>query len=155
MNYTWKKGEVMEKQQRSVMMAISRTRRAWADHMKEIALELGIPDSYRTIILYLHRNAGANQKNIADFANITTAAVNQSVKEMLAKGYLQKEIDKADRRYTRLYLTQKGEETALKLREKLHKSDEVITETITPEKEAEMIALLDKIYECIRGDLPC
>lgn len=145
----------METEERRVMMAIGRTRRAWTDHTKAIALELGIPDSYRTIIMYLSRNDGANQKNIAEFANITTAAVNQSVKEMLAKGYLQKEIDDSDRRYTKLYLTPKGREISLKLREKLHLSDEVITAAITPEKEAEMIALLDKIYECIRGDLSC
>lgn len=145
----------MENENRTVMMAIARTRRAWTDHTKAIALELGIPDSYRTIIMYLSRNAGANQKNIAEFANITTAAVNQSVKEMIAKGYLEKEIDESDRRYTKLYLTPKGKEISFKLREKLHLSDEVITASITPEKEAEMIGLLDKIYECIRGNLPC
>lgn len=143
----------MEKRKRSVMMALSRTRRAWADHTKAVALEFGIPDSYRTIIMYLNREPGANQKNIAEFANITTAAVNQTVKEMIANGYLEKETDETDRRYTKLYLTDKGKEIAQKLREKLRISDEVITAAITPEKEAEMIELLDKIHDCIRRDL--
>ena len=143
----------MEKRKRTVMMALNRTRRAWIDHTKAVAQEIGIPDSYRTVIMYLNREPGANQKNIAEFANITTAAVNQTVKEMIANGYLKKETDETDRRYTKLYLTEKGGEIALKLRDKLRISDEVITAAITPEKEAEMMELLDKIHDCIRRDL--
>lgn len=143
----------MERRKRSVMMAISRTRRAWIEHTKVLARELGIPDSYRTIILYLSRKPGASQKTIAEFSDITTAAVNQTVKEMIAEGYVEKEIDQSDKRCTKLYLTQKGEDTAKKLREMLHKSDEVITAAITPEKEEEMLELLNKIYQCIREDL--
>ena len=143
----------MEQRKRTVMMALSRTRRAWMDHTKAVAQEMGIPDSYRLVIMYLIREPGANQKDIAEFANITTAAVNQTVKEMIANGYLEKQTDEKDRRYTKLYLTEKGREIALKLREKLHTYDEVITAAITPENEAEMIALLDKIHDCIRRDL--
>lgn len=143
----------MEQRKRSVMMAIGRTRRAWDAHTKAVALEIGIPDSYRTVISFLTRRPGANQKEIAEFANVTTAAVNQTVKEMLAGGYVRKETDENDRRHTRIFLTEKGEETGHRLREKLHHSDQVITAAITPEKEAEMIALLDKIYDCIRRDL--
>lgn len=143
----------MEKENRRVMMAMARTHRAWLGHTKAVAQELGIPDSYRTVISYLYRHPGDNQKSIAEFANITTAAVNQTVKEMIADGYLEKETDKADKRYTRLFLTEKGNQTAVKLREILHHSDEVISAVITPEKEAEMVELLDKIYDCIRRDL--
>ena len=134
-------------------MAIARTRRAWDTHTKAVALEIGIPDSYRTVISFLMRHPGANQKEIAEFANVTTAAVNQTIKEMLAADYVCKETDIVDRRHTRIFLTQKGLMTGQKLREKLHYSDEIITAAITPEKEEEMIALLDKIYDCIRRDL--
>ena len=143
----------MEKKKRSVMMAVSRTHRAWADYTKTVALELGIPASYRTVIFFLARNPGANQKNIAEFADITTAAVNQTVRDMLTEGYVRKETDLNDKRYTRLYLTEKGEKTATGIRERLFHSDNVITAAISPEKEAEMIELLDKIYDCIRRDL--
>ena len=98
-------------------------------------------------------NPGANQKQIADFANITTAAVNQTVKELVREGYVQKETDENDRRHTRISLTKKGAETAECLKARLYHSDEVITAAISPEKEAEMIELLDKIHDCIRRDL--
>lgn len=143
----------MESPKRTVMMALGRTHHAWSSHTKAVALEIGIPDSYRTVIMFLDRRVGANQRDIAAFSNKTTAAVNQTVKEMISEGYIEKEIDENDRRYTRLFLTEKGREAASKVREMLHNSDEVITSVITPEKEAEMIELLDKICECIRRDL--
>ena len=143
----------MEQHKRSVMMAIARTRRAWVDHTKAVALEIGIPESYRIVLLFLTWHTVANQKQIAEFANITTAAVNQTVKEMIQDGYVQKETDENDRRHTRVFLTKKGLEVGRRLQERLFRSDEVIAEAISPEKEAEMIELLDKIHDCIRRDL--
>ena len=142
----------MEKR-RTLMMAMARTRRAWTNHVKEVALGIGIPDSYRTVISFLHRNPGANQRNVAEFADVTTSAINQTVKSMIEEGYLQKETDGSDKRHSRLFLTEKGEKIAEKLRERLNASDEVITALVTPEKEAELIELLDKITECIRRNL--
>lgn len=142
----------MEKK-RTLMKAIARTMRAWNNHVKKIALEVGIPDSYRMVILFLSRNPGANQCNIAEFADVTTSAVNQTVKSMLAEGYLRKETDDCDKRHSKLFLTEKGEDASKKLRERLYASDDVITALITPEKEAELMELLDKITDCIRRDL--
>ena len=141
-------------QKRTLMKAMARTRRAWNNHMKEIALAVGIPDSYRTIIMFLDREAGANQCKIAEFAGVTTSAINQTVKSMIEEGYLRKEIDDCDKRHSKLFLTEKGDEIARKLRERLHASDEVITALVTPEKEVELMELLDKITDCIRRDLP-
>lgn len=140
---------------RTLMKAIMRTRRAWNNHVKKLAFEVGIPDSYRTVILFLSRKPGSNQCNIAEFAEVTTSAVNQTVKNMLAEGYLRKETDGCDKRHSKLFLTEKGEVAAEKLKERLQASDEIITELITPEKEAELMELLDKITDCIRRDLSC
>lgn len=142
-------------QRRTLMMALCRTRRAWTNHTKSVALSIGIPESYRIVISYLARNPGANQRKIAEFSNVTTSAVNQSVKNMLAEGYVRKEQDGSDRRNSRLFLTEKGEEIGRLLRERLHKSDEMITSLVTPEKEAEVIRLLDQIYNCLQEELTC
>ena len=134
-------------------MAVNRTRRAWNNHTKAIAQEMGISDSYRAVIFYLSRQPGSNQKNIAEFCNVTTAAVNQTLKEMITDGYVKKETDTSDRRFTKLYLTAKGEQTGDMLRERLRVSDEAITQAITSEKEEEMILLLDRIHDLIRREL--
>jgi len=142
-----------EKRKKTLMMAIGRTHKAWVDHMRKCALEVGIPDSYRTVIMFLSRNPGANQKQLAEFSNKTTAAINQTVKEMLSDEYLRKETDQSDQRYTRLFLTQKGEEKSEKLRERLHSSDEAITSLITEDKEQELISLLDAVFDDIKRGL--
>lgn len=142
----------MEKK-KTLMMAVSRTRQVWKSHVKKLALEIGIPDSYREVIMFLSRKPGSNQRNIAEFAEITTSAVNQTVKSMLQEGYVRKETDECDKRNSKLFLTEKGKECALELHRQLQHSDEILTALITPEKEAEFIELLDKITDCIRRDL--
>ena len=135
------------------MKAISRTRHVWGNHMRKLAIELGIPDSYREVIQYLSRKPGASQSNIADFCGITTSAINQTVKNMIEEGYLLKEVDPSDRRHSKLFLTEKGQTIAQQLRQRLHESDEVITAAIGADQEAQLIALLDKIHDCIKEEL--
>ena len=138
---------------KTVMRAVARTRRAWNNHVKEIAMEVGIPDSYRQVLMYLHRHPGSSQRNIAEFADITTSAVNQVVKSMLEEGYLRKEIDESDKRHSKLFLTEEGETVGEKLRERLRASDDAIRDLIGAEKEKELIGILDKLTDYIRRDL--
>lgn len=138
---------------KTLMRAIGGARRAWKQHVREIALSAGIPESYRTVLMFLHRHPGAGQRSVAEFAGVTTSAINQTVKSMLAENYLKKEMDESDKRGTRLYLTEKGEETAAKLYGKLNAADDAITALLGAEKEAELIALLEKVTDYIRKDL--
>lgn len=135
---------------RTLMMALARTRRVWNDHKKAIALEIGIPESYRTVIMYLTKHPGANQRMIAEFSEVTASAINQTVKSMIAERYVYKETDGSDRRHTKLFLTEEGQRMSELLMEKMDRSDDLITAFITPEKEAELITLLDQINDYIR-----
>lgn len=143
----------MMTRRKTLMRAAGSARRAWKQYIREIALSEGIPESYRTVIMYLYRHPGAGQRSIAEFAEITASAVNQTVKNMMAEGYLCKETDEYDKRNSRLYLTERGEKTAAKLYGKLEAADDAITALLGAQKEAEMIALLEKVTDCIRRDL--
>ena len=137
----------------TVMRAVAKARHAWGNHVKHLTLSEGIPDSYRTVLLFLTRNPGSSQRNIAEFAGVTTSAINQVVKSMLEEDYLRKETDTSDKRNSKLYLTEKGVQVAENLRQKLDASDDAITALIGAEKEAELIAFLDKLADYIRKDL--
>ncbi|MBQ8614883.1 MAG: winged helix-turn-helix transcriptional regulator [Ruminiclostridium sp.] len=143
----------MEYQKKTLMMALSRTHKEWSAHMRKCALEVGIPDSYRAIIMYLSRHPGANQKALAEFTNTTTASINQNVRKMLDNGYLRKETDESDQRFTKLFLTEKGLEKSRMLRKRLSESDRIITEKIGAEKEEEIISLLGYLCEVIGEEL--
>lgn len=141
------------KKRETVMRATFRARRAWGDLQKKIALGESIPDSYRQVIMFLFRHPGSAQRSIAEFSGVTNSAVNQTVKSMLADGYVRKEADFADGRSCKLFLTEKGEEIGKHLRQKLDHADDAITAHIGAEKEAEMILLLDDLAKFIQEEL--
>lgn len=138
----------------TLMHGIARSMRAWDEHMRQVALEVGIPDSYRPILMFLRRNPGASQRSIAAFLNVTTSAVNQVVKSMVEEGYVKKEPDPADKRSYKLYLTKKSEEISQRLRQRLQESDDAITAFIGAEKEEELMSLLHELTDFIRKELP-
>lgn len=140
-------------ERKTVMRAVSRVRRAWTNHVRNVALAEGIPESYRQVIMYLYHHPGSRQSSIAEFAGITTSAINQTVKSMMGEEYLRKESDPSDRRNSKLYLTEKGEATAIRLHGRLNASDDAITALIGPDKEQELIDILDKIRDYIRKEL--
>lgn len=141
------------RKRKTIMRAVAHAGRAWNNHVKQITLAEGIPDSYRPVIMFLSRNPGAGQRDIAEFESVTASAVNQTVKNMLEEGYIRKETDASDKRNFRLYLTKEGEAVATKLRRRLDFSDDAITALLGEQKEAEVIALLDMLAEYIREDL--
>ncbi len=138
---------------RTLMMAVGHTHREWGNYMRRIAMGLGVPEPYHRIIMFLSRNPGANQKQLAEFLGKTNAAISQTVREMQLTGYLCKETDEADQRHFRLYLTDKGKECEARIRERIYEADRMITATITPEKEAELITLLEQLCESIPKEL--
>ena len=142
------------KKRKTLMRSVSRARRAWNNYVKEVALAEGVPDSYRTVLMFLLRHPGSAQRNIAEFAGITTSAVNQVVKSMAEEEYLIKETDPGDKRNSKLYLTEKGTVVATEIFEKLGAADDAITRRIGAEKEAELIAILDELTEFIGRELP-
>ncbi len=141
------------KRRQSIMRSTCKARSAWSNHVKQLAQAEGIPDSYRPVLMYLHRTPGASQRSIAEFAGVTASATNQVVKNMVEEAYLRKETDQPDRRSTRLYLTEKGEAVALRLHEKLEQSDDAITAFLGQEKEAEMIELMERLSAFIQEEL--
>lgn len=141
------------KKRKTIMRAVAQARRAWQNHVREITLAAGIPDSYRMVLMFLNRHPGSGQRSIAEFAGVTTSAINQAVKSMLEEGFLRKEVDPSDKRNSQLYLTEKGQDAAERLIGKLDASDDAITAMLGAEREAELIALLDELADFIRKDL--
>ena len=145
----------MRQKKRTAMMAVGMTHFVWEKCNRSAAARLGVPESYLKPILFLSRNPGAGQKEIAEFSHVSTAAVNQTVKEMLAAGYLQKEADETDRRRSRLFLTDRGKDIAERMRRSFEDRDARITAALTPEKERELIGLLDRIRACLEEETVC
>ena len=143
------------RRRRTAMMAVGMTNFTWEKCNRAVAARLGVPESYVKLILFVSRNPGAGQKEIAEFAHVSAAAVNQTVREMLAQGLLRKETDGTDKRRSRLYLTEKGQDVSDRMIRSFEERDARITEALTEERELELIALLDKIRACLEEETLC
>ncbi|MBE6731760.1 MAG: winged helix-turn-helix transcriptional regulator [Ruminococcaceae bacterium] len=139
--------------EKPLMMEIMHIHKEWQNYMKKIAQESGIPESYRMIIMFLSRNPGVSQKEVAAFCGTTYAAVSQTIKEMHLTGFIRKETSASDQRYSMLYLTDKGTEYAMKTVEKFKAADAKITETLGYENERRMASEIKKLSEVIKKEL--
>lgn len=137
-----------------LMLTMKETYKIWADYMKYISVDVGVPDSYRMVLTFLLRNPGASQKEIAFHRNITMASVSQIIKNMQYEGYLEKKTDSRDQRYVQLYLTDKGKECAKQIRDRMDSADEKISKLFTPEKERLMKQLLAELSEILKKEFP-
>jgi len=135
-----------------LMYTIKQLDKEWLKYLRKNSGEIGISDTYRRIIMYLNRNPGANQKMIAEYCNMTSAAISQTIKEMQLVGYIYKETDEIDQRYYKLYLTDKAKEKVEYIHETIQKADSFITKTVSPEKEAEIVEILTALTETIRKE---
>lgn len=141
------------RKKKTLMHSIVRARYAWNEHVRELTLSLGVPDSYRPVIMFLYHHPGSTQRSIAEYADVTASAINQAVKSMLRDGYLYKENDNCDKRSYKLFLTEKGEHIASQLKEKLNQSDTAITNFVGKEQEEELMELLQQLTDFIRKEL--
>lgn len=103
--------------------------------------------------MFLSRNPGASQKELASECEMTSAAISQIIKEMQLSGYIRKESDKDDMRISKLYLTEKAEANVEIIRSKIHLADNFVTNAVSPEKEAEIVDILTTLTETIRKEL--
>lgn len=135
-----------------LMFMVRQLDRAWLERLRRISAEVGIPDPYARILSYLHRNPGASQKDLAEHTQKTYAAISQTIKEMLREDYVRREIDSEDQRYAKLYLTEKGTDCALRLREEIGKAEERVRMALPPQRQEEVSALLEQLYEAVRKE---
>ena len=133
-----------------LMPVIHQLHREWSDYMKKTSARLGIPDNYCRIIMHLDRFPGSSQKDLSELTHKTYAAISQTVKEMLRDGYITKQTDETDQRYSKLYLTESGKSLASAVADTIHGADRKITEYLTPEKEEETTVLLLGLIDEIR-----
>jgi len=108
------------------------------------------------ILLYLHKQGGAfTQKEIADYFDISTAAVTNMLKKLEAAEYVAKVNDKNDLRRNKIIITEKGEELLGRTKQLVDKIDGKMFEDFSGEELETFSKCLDKIFanlEKIKGD---
>lgn len=140
--------------QRPLMLEMKFTTRAWDEHIRRLAIEAGVPEGYRATLMFIARHPGASQKAVAENNRVTSAAVSQTVRDMIADGYLYREADSEDLRTTRLFLTEKGRAADDRLREKVRAAENAVCEALTPGEFEETMRILRRVREVLAGEQP-
>lgn len=140
--------------QRPLMLELKFTTRAWDEHIRRLAGEAGVPEGYRATLMFIAHHPGASQKAVAEHNRVTSAAVSQTVRDMIADGYLYREADSDDLRASRLFLTEKGRAADDRLRDKVIAAENAVREALTAEELDATVSILRRVREVLAGGQP-
>lgn len=95
--------------------------------------------------LYRHSETPVFQRDIEREFSITRSTVTNILQLMERKGYIERQSVPQDARLKRLVLTEKGACIHEKTMHSLHQTDEFVESLLTPEENAELLRLLNKL----------
>lgn len=124
------------------MMIVNDIAKIVRAEMRRTAEEAGIPNSYRGILRQLAVADGSSQYDISKATRLKPPTVSITVRKMEASGFVRREIDEADQRVTRVFLTEKGNTFEQRNRDRISKIDELVQSSFTPEERETLMRLL-------------
>ena len=119
-------------------------------HMEQIRRSLesyGVQRTYGPILKELSLSEGLTQKDLAESMCITAPSMSVNLQKMENAGLLIRKADESDMRQIRLYLTEKGKETAEKADREIALSETKLIEMLSLDEQQELKRLLIKILK--------
>lgn len=123
-------------------------RKMMKGHMRRSRAVLEKYDLYAgqpPLLFLLLKEEGQRQKDIAKALNIQAATVTVMVKRLENAGFIEKREDNQDKRISRLYLTDKGRDACINVKEAMHDVNMKVFEALTEEERAIFRKLVKKI----------
>ncbi len=97
------------------------------------------------ILKILAENQEINQKDLQDRLGIQSGSISEIVIKLEAKGFLKRIKDEADKRMTRLELTEEGKKKADEIGQRAGQTDDKLLQSLTAEEQETLTALLSKL----------
>lgn len=109
--------------------------------LKDLSIRSGQYDFFYVISLH----EGITQKELSEWLYIGKSTTAKVVKNLVDHGYIRKEKDAADKRYERLYLTEKGRQITPLIHETFLETVELTTRQLSEQEVQQTVSLLKKI----------
>lgn len=106
----------------------------------------------------ISNNEGITQKELSSLLNIGKATTAKAVKNLLKSGYIRREKDQEDKRFYRLYLTDRGKEIVPKVHATFEEMIEIYANGFSEEEYTQIIKTLKKLSENIcnvKNEISC
>lgn len=112
---------------------------------------VGLRSSELLVLYYIKRNAasgapGFKISEISNILNVTSPTITQQINSLEAKGFVERDNDKEDRRVVRIKLTDKGEIVAKKALDIFFASFNGLVEYLGEENSSELAEFLSKVF---------
>lgn len=102
------------------------------------------------VIIRVYENEGVCQDELSKILNIDKTTVAKSVKKVIKEGYIIKKRDENDKRYHRLYVSEKGRETYVLIKKILAEAEEKFMSGFNDEELLLFISFLDRVKNNIK-----
>ncbi|MGO5075731.1 MarR family winged helix-turn-helix transcriptional regulator [Clostridium sporogenes] len=134
----------MGKNTQCVGRYISMLYRAGNCYINKELSKYGIGSGQYIFLLYLSNNDGCNQEKISSALNIDKGTTARALQKLEKEGYINKEIDKNDRRINHIIVTKKGFEIKHIIIKILNSWDKILYSDFTEKEKKELLKLLEK-----------
>lgn len=112
--------------------------------------EIDINNGQYDFFFVISKNEGISQKELSEHLYIGKSTTAKAVKQLIKNDYIYREQDEKDRRYFRLYLTEKGKKIAPLVNTTFLELIEIYSKNFTPQEYEEAIKILNKILGNLR-----
>ena len=115
--------------------------------MEEKLKKYKIKGSMFHIILFLHRNPGVSQEELAEFMGIDKSGIARKCRRLEDLGFIFREQSEENRRQYQLYLTDQGKAVLPIIKESLSVWSDDVMVGISGEERKELIRLLETMLD--------
>lgn len=101
---------------------------------------------------YIVEHPGCTQKEMAEFLDVSKAAITKTIARMIANGLVQREVNENDERKYKIYCTEKGLEIHQQCRDVFRYTGEKTFKGFSDEELEQFNSYLDRIIENLETD---
>lgn len=96
-------------------------------------------------LLHLYKNDGITQDELSSYLYIDKSATARAIKSLETKGYVVKDKDHLDKRFNRIYLTEKAKSCKDEIRQRVWHWSEFLTEDMPEQTREQVLSALEEM----------
>ena len=102
-----------------------------------------ITSAEQPFLMYLYHQDGISQDELSNYLIIDKASTTRSIQSLMSKGFIRKEKDAIDKRYNRIFLTEKAHQLKDGIVQQLNAWNDFLTEDLDIEETNTMFHALE------------
>lgn len=107
--------------------------------------DIDIKSGQHDFFFIISKNEGINQKELSDILYIGKSTTAKAVKNLIGSGYIMRVQDPSDKRFNRLYLTEKGRDIVPRINATFSEIMDIIANGLSDDEYEQALTLLKKI----------